>query len=706
MRANPNEPQSFQFRSLRSKMLVYAILPVAILLVAVIAVLVRALYRDLYNNSVSKIDLEISHAVEEIERGNLESTTVPKVMAMAQENGMFGKRLESVRYAREVLQAYPQFTGSYFAYEPNADNQDREFLTNAPPELRKAGETNTGRFIPYWFRNKTNNTEILLTPLIDLETSFYYQGIKNRMTGTSEVQNISIEGGISSYYQEPSTNRLFKTMVTEPYDYEGKLMIEQTYPIMMNGKFAGIAGVDRALTAIDDFLTTLKPFRTADMILISRRGRIISATMNPQLKTKRIEDTPYAEILAPFYKSATTAVRKLVKDPVDGQQYFYDAGKVQPGDWTLVMRVSKQEIFAPVWSALRWALGISGIGLMVTLAILVWLANSVASRVAAAARVATQVAEGDLSAKVEVTASDETGTLLTALRTMIRNLNGLIGKVKTSSIQLISTATQISAAAKSQEATVSEFGSSTNQIAAAVNEISATSQGLANTMGDVATMVNDTAQLASAGRGSLAGMENTMKHLSEATSSISSKLSVISEKAKNITSVVTTITKVADQTNLLSLNAAIEAEKAGEYGLGFSVVAREIRRLADQTAVATLEIDQMVKEMQSAVSSGVMGMDKFTDQVRQGVDAAAKLSGQLGQIIEQVQNLTPRFDSVNQGMRTQSDGAKQISEAMLHLTEAARTTSASIQEFNKATGDLHEAVRGLREEVARFKIES
>jgi methyl-accepting chemotaxis protein WspA len=155
---------------------------------------------------------------------------------------------------------------------------------------------------------------------------------------------------------------------------------------------------------------------------------------------------------------------------------------------------------------------------------------------------------------------------------------------------------------------------------------------------------------------------------------------------------------------LLSLNAAIEAEKAGEYGLGFSVVAREIRRLADQTAVATLDIDQMVKEMQSSVSAGVMEMDKFTEQVRRGVEAAEGLSGQLGQIIEQVQQLTPRFESVNQGMKTQSDGAGQISSAMLSLTDVARTTSSSIAEFNRAAAGLHEAVRTLREEMSRFKV--
>jgi methyl-accepting chemotaxis protein WspA len=210
--------------------------------------------------------------------------------------------------------------------------------------------------------------------------------------------------------------------------------------------------------------------------------------------------------------------------------------------------------------------------------------------------------------------------------------------------------------------------------------------------------------MASDGREILAGMDRTMHLLAESTGSIASKLSVISERAANINLVVTTITKVADQTNLLSINAAIEAEKAGEYGLGFLVVAREIRRLADQTAVATLDIERMVKEMQYSVSAGVMEMDKFSDQVRQGVDEVRHISEQLGQIIAAVQALTGRFEQVNEGMRAQSQGAEQIREAMIRLNDGATQTTQSLKEFNKANEHLREAVGGLKEEVSRFRL--
>jgi methyl-accepting chemotaxis protein WspA len=168
--------------------------------------------------------------------------------------------------------------------------------------------------------------------------------------------------------------------------------------------------------------------------------------------------------------------------------------------------------------------------------------------------------------------------------------------------------------------------------------------------------------------------------------------------------VVTTITKVADQTNLLSLNAAIEAEKAGEYGRGFAVVATEIRRLADQTAVATYDIDRMVKEIQSAVAAGVMGMDKFSDEVRRGMHEIENVSGQLTQIIHQVQALAPRCEVVSDGMQAQATGAGQITEALAQLSDAAQQTIQSLRQSTVAIDGLNQAATSMHGGVSRFKL--
>jgi methyl-accepting chemotaxis protein WspA len=320
--------------------------------------------------------------------------------------------------------------------------------------------------------------------------------------------------------------------------------------------------------------------------------------------------------------------------------------------------------------------------------------------------VAEQISAGDLTMQVEgaSNSNDEVDKLLSAFQSMTHNLNSLICQVQQSGIQVTTSTTKIAASGKQLEATVTEQVAATNEVVVTAKEIAATSGELANTMEEVATLSQETTVAAAANQEDLLRMATTMRQLVTATNSISAKLEVISEKANNINSVVNTITKVADQTNLLSLNAAIEAEKAGEYGLGFAVVAREIRRLADQTAVATLDIEQMVKEMQSSVSTGVMEMDKFTKEVGRGVEDVGNLSGQLGEIIEQVQALSPRFSVVNQGMEAQSQGAQQISEAMVQLSETSIQTADALQEINRAIEQLNQAAQGLRQEISRFKV--
>ncbi len=372
--------------------------------------------------------------------------------------------------------------------------------------------------------------------------------------------------------------------------------------------------------------------------------------------------------------------------------------------WGLVVKQDAAEAFGLVRFQRLAVVGLSLATILGVTAAALAVARSISTPIRTAVAVANQVAGGDLRADVGDTADDETGALLGAIQTMTNDLRGLIGRIQHSSVALISTATAIQATASEQQQVITDYGASTSQAVAAVKEISVTSQELLRTMTEVNDMASHTGKMATAGRVGLGGMDGTMRQLAESTSSFGSKLAVISERAANINLAVTTITKVADQTNLLSINAAIEAEKAGEYGLGFLVVAREIRRLADQTAVASLDIERMVKEMQYSVSAGVMEMDKFAEQVRTGVREIGDVSTKLGEIIEAVQGISGRFGQVTEGMRAQSQGAEQIREAMIRLAEGATRTASSLNDFNGATVHLREAVGDLKEEVSRFTI--
>lgn len=337
-----------------------------------------------------------------------------------------------------------------------------------------------------------------------------------------------------------------------------------------------------------------------------------------------------------------------------------------------------------------------------------WLVRWLTRQIAEVVKTAEQISVGDLTAEVRVDADsqNELDQLLITFQVMLDNLNLLVRQVQQSGIQATTSVTQIAASGRQLESTVTEQVASTHEVVATAKQIAITANELAYTLDDIAEVAQTTAIAANDSQTNLGHMGSTIQTLVNATQAIATKLQLINAKANTINSVVLTITKVADQTNLLSLNAAIEAEKAGESGRGFSVVAREIRRLADQTAVATLDIEQMVKEMQSAVSSGVMEMDKFTQEVGRSVTDVGSVSDQLGQIIHQVQTLTPQFDAVSQGMNTQAQGAQQISEAMEQLSETSSQTVISLQDINNAIAQLTDVTQHLHNAIDRFQIKT
>ncbi|MGE7811874.1 methyl-accepting chemotaxis protein [Pseudomonas sivasensis] len=311
---------------------------------------------------------------------------------------------------------------------------------------------------------------------------------------------------------------------------------------------------------------------------------------------------------------------------------------------------------------------------------------------------------GDLSKRLNLERKDEFNAVETGFNDMMTELTALVSQAQRSSVQVTTSVTEIAATSKQQQATATETAATTTEIGATSREIAATSKDLVRTMTEVSTAADQASVAAGSGQQGLARMEETMHSVMGAADLVNAKLAILNEKAGNINQVVVTIVKVADQTNLLSLNAAIEAEKAGEYGRGFAVVATEVRRLADQTAVATYDIEQMVREIQSAVSAGVMGMDKFSEEVRRGMFEVQQVGEQLSQIIHQVQALAPRVLMVNEGMQAQATGAEQINHALVQLGDASSQTVESLRQASFAIDELSQVAVGLRSGVSRFKV--
>jgi methyl-accepting chemotaxis protein len=681
-------------RSLAGRLLLLGILPSALVIGGILGWGMVDKHRALGRIAESELEHQALAIAVDVAESNLSAMQAARSIAVQQESGLFGDRARTIDILRGLLAADGNVTAAYVAYEPDADGKDAASLATDPKEWMDAA----GRFIPYPFRDWQRGDAIGVKPLVDYETSLYYDGVRRAFAATGESA----------------------TMVTEPYVYDGQLVVEQAHPIVIDGRFRGVGAVDRALASIESMVRARAAEVGASAYLVSSRGRFIVATEDPvfgsaaaadagmELRTREVADTALRALVAPLIRDASTHgfVTQAV-DPRDGSELLAVSVRIRSGDWTLVCTKPREVVMAPIRAELWLTAGVFAGGLLLSVGLVAWIAVSTGRRVREAAVAADRIAGGDLQTTVPACSlGDEAGVLLRSLGRMKSSLNQLLTGVRGAGVTLDSSALQLSAASREQEQVAHRFGESSAQIASATREISATGAELARTMAEVDGAVERTAGLADGARGNLASVDGTIRELADATGSIAAKLAAISERASSINGVVTTIAKVADQTNLLSVNAAIEAEKAGEQGRGFLVVAREIRRLADQTAAATGDIESIVREMQSAVGAGVMEMDRFSDKVRRGVDEVVTSSQQMNDIIAQVEANAERFRTVTSGMASQSQGAATISESMVSLVSAAKRAVESAEEFGRTAAELERTSRALRASVGEFRLES
>lgn len=447
-----------------------------------------------------------------------------------------------------------------------------------------------------------------------------------------------------------------------------------------------VAGDVREVQILDDGLTPVVSRRVDDRGIVSDADTPVIAT-DAALVRECIANGRAAGRYFPGSYRVAAPVRRA-----DGRA----AGAVLV---TISARSSGDVLW---WQAAAAAASAIVVGIPGVLAA-VWMASSIARPVRQAVGVAEAIAEGDLTGSVPAGGDDEVGRLLGSFDRMIHSLGGLIGRIQHAGERLSSVEADTAEALARQERAVRDFSGSATEISSAVAEISATSEQLLDATSSVTDVAREAARVADQGRGGLESMTASMQQLDEAMNAFTRKLSTISQRASGITSVVTAIAKVAEQTNLLSVNATIEAEKAGESGRGFRIVAQEIRRLADQTALATKDIERMVRDMQAAVSSGTMEMDRFRNEVSQRIGEVANVSEQLGRIIDPVKSVTRSLEHVHEGMQAQSQGAHQIRDAMEALRAGAGESAASMAVFSTSLDELRRSIGELNTEASRFR---
>ncbi|MBU1692590.1 MAG: methyl-accepting chemotaxis protein [Verrucomicrobia bacterium] len=561
-------------------------------------------------------------------------------------------------------------------------------------------DTNRLYYAPYYFRGP--------------------DGIKLSWLGSESYRVFELD-----WYTVPRA--LGRPVWSEPYYDEGGgdiIMSTFSVPFYRQGDggrvFEGVVTADLSLDRLRQTVGTLSVLESGYAFLVSAKGVFVTHP-DPQ----RILRESLFDLAA---KRRDPELQRVGEDMIRGGEGFvalagFDDDRpcrlyyapIPALGWSLGVVLPERELLAELWRLNRRAGLVAIGGLAALLALSLVMTGRLVRPVRRLTDMAGLIASGDLRAtlerlpafekEAEELTTREYRQLAMAFIEMSRSLHALLGRVREAVVGVTQTSAEIAASARQMESFAAQQAGSTAQVNATAGRIAERSDELARTMNDLAAIAGASAEMAREGRTGLVDMESGIRGLVSSTTTVSARLAAISRQAENIEGITTTIHKVAEQTHLLSINAGIEAEKAGEAGRGFAVVAREIRRLADQTAASTRDIETMIQDMHAAVSSGVMEMDKFMDEVRRAGDEVQRVSGQLATVIEQTRALTPRLEAVCAEMNLQNQGAGQIRDTISALTEAAGQIKQSLQEFNRVTHHLNDAAQGLAAEVARFKME-
>ena len=318
--------------------------------------------------------------------------------------------------------------------------------------------------------------------------------------------------------------------------------------------------------------------------------------------------------------------------------------------------------------------------------------------------VANRLATGDLTASVTIRSTDEIGTLMTAMDNMVKSLRLLIGKIKYAADNMASGSEQLSASAEEISRGMNEQTSRSTQIATAAEQMSQTVVDVAKNTSNIAQISTQAFDHAKDGEGVVKRSVDEVQAIASTVAESSQVMKRLGESSGQIGDIVGVINDIADQTNLLALNAAIEAARAGEQGRGFAVVADEVRKLAERTTQATSQINSMISSIQSEVAHAGVAMNNATLRVESGVEFSRKTGDSLRNIVSSVNTLQSMVQQIASATEEMSSVSETISSDIHGIAAGSKEISAGSGQIAQASSDLARLATELQSVVRQFKV--
>ena len=368
--------------------------------------------------------------------------------------------------------------------------------------------------------------------------------------------------------------------------------------------------------------------------------------------------------------------------------------------------VADKEFDATIRSAITKSLIIGAIGILLQAGLASWLLTTIMRPVNSLRDMLQDIAqgEGDLTKRLDDSTKDELADVSRYFNLFIEKLRGMISQIASTTEQVASASVQLNATAEQMATGAEEVSAQAATVATAGEEMSATSGDIAQNCQLAAEGSQQASSAAVSGSQVVSETITVMHSISERVTNSAKAVESLGARSDQIGAIVGTIEDIADQTNLLALNAAIEAARAGEQGRGFAVVADEVRALAERTTKATREIGGMIKAIQQETKGAVVAMEEGVHEVSKGTEKAAESGQALEQILQQINDVTTQIHQVATAAEEQTATTSEISNNMHQITEVVSQTASGAQESAAAAHQLAELAEDLRRIVKQFKL--